>query len=156
MLGMVLAIWSTAFGNGDLIPVTYTADGEDISPPIEWECEFEAGSFALICEDPDAPVGTWVHWVVYNIPGGVRSLEEGLPAEDEIEGGILQGRNSWGATGYGGPAPPSGKHRYFFTLFALESPLDLPAGATADELREAMEGLVIQDAEMMGEYTRGQ
>jgi Raf kinase inhibitor-like YbhB/YbcL family protein len=156
VLGMVLAIWSTAFGNGDLIPVTYTADGEDISPPIEWECGFGAGSFALICEDPDAPAGTWVHWVVYNIPGGARFLAEGLPAEEELEGGILQGRNSWGATGYGGPAPPSGKHRYYFTLFALESPLDLPAGATADELREAMEGLVIQDAEMMGEYTRGQ
>lgn len=153
---MVLAIWSTAFGNGDLIPVTYTADGDDISPPIEWECGFDVGSFALICEDPDAPAGTWVHWVIYNIPGEIRSLEEGLPIEEELEGGILQGRNSWGATGYGGPAPPSGKHRYFFTLYALESRLDLSAGATADELRQAMEGIVIQDAEMMGEYTRGQ
>lgn len=153
-LVMTLTLWSTAFGNGDLIPDMYTADGEDISPPLEWECGFEAGSFALICEDPDAPGGTWVHWVIYNIPGEERVLEEAIPGDEELEGGVLQGTNSWGRTGYGGPAPPSGKHRYFFTLYALEEELDLPAGATAEQLRRAMEGLVVAESELMGEYTR--
>jgi len=151
---MILTLWSTAFGNGDLIPAIYTADGEDISPPMEWECDFDAGSFALICEDPDAPAGTWVHWVIYNLPGDARILEEGIETEAELEGGVLQGRNSWGLTGYRGPAPPSGKHRYYFTLYALEGTLDLAPGATAEELREAMEGNVIMEAEYMGEYTR--
>ncbi|MCK4806191.1 MAG: YbhB/YbcL family Raf kinase inhibitor-like protein [Candidatus Aegiribacteria sp.] len=151
---MVFALWSSAFGNGDLIPVQFTADGDDISPPLEWECSFEAVSFALICEDPDAPMGTWVHWVVYNIPGETRMLEEGIPAERQQENGTLHGINSWGNIGYGGPAPPSGKHRYIFTLYALEGKLHLAPGATADELREAIEGQIIVEAELMGEYTR--
>jgi Raf kinase inhibitor-like YbhB/YbcL family protein len=153
-ISIALVIWSSAFGNGDIIPARYTADGEDISPPLEWECSFDAGSFALVCEDPDAPMGTWVHWVIYNIPGGTRSLEEGIPGEAQLRDGILQGTNSWGRIGYGGPAPPSGKHRYFFTLYALQEPLDLSSGATAEELRQAMEGLVMRDAQFMGEYTR--
>ncbi len=156
MIEMVIALWSTAFGNGDLIPALYTADGEDISPPLEWECDLDAESFALICEDPDAPGGTWVHWVVYNIPGEYRSLEEGVLPEEELEDGMLQGRNSWGRIGYGGPAPPSGKHRYFFTLYALDGRLEMGPGATADELLQAMDGMVIEKAEYMGEYTREQ
>ena len=154
MVEMILAVWSTAFGNGDLIPAVYTADGEDISPPIEWECSLDAESFALVCEDPDAPGGTWVHWVIYNIPGEARTLEEGIPAEEELDDGILQGRNSWGRFGYGGPAPPSGKHRYFFTLYALDGYTELGPGATAEELRQAIEDMIISEAEHMGEYTR--
>ncbi len=149
-----LSLWSSAFGSGDLIPVQFTADGDDISPPLEWECSFEVESFALICEDPDAPMGTWVHWVVYNIPGEKRMLEEGIPAVRQQEDGMLQGENSWGSIGYGGPAPPSGKHRYIFTLYALEGQLHLAPGATVFELREAIEGQIIAEAEFMGEYTR--
>jgi Raf kinase inhibitor-like YbhB/YbcL family protein len=151
---MAITLWSSAFGNGDLIPALYTADGEDVSPPLEWESSFEVESFALICEDPDAPMGNWVHWVVYNIPGETRVLEEAVVPEEELEDGTLQGRNSWGRIGYGGPAPPSGKHRYFFTLYALEERLDLAPGATADELRAAMEDLIVAEAEYMGEYTK--
>ena len=115
-VAIALALWSSAFGNGELIPVQFTADGDNLSPPLEWQCGFEAESFALICEDPDAPAGIWVHWVIYNIPGESRMLEEGVSAEEQQEDGTLQGENSWGSIGYGGPAPPSGKHRYIFTL----------------------------------------
>lgn len=149
-----LLLWSSAFGNGDLIPVQFTADGDNISPPLEWECEFEVESFALVCEDPDASMGNWIHWVVYNIPGEKRMLEQGIPARTELEDGTLQGDNSWGDIGYSGPAPPSGKHRYVFTLYALEGQLHLAPGATAFELREAIEGQVIKQVEFMGEYTR--
>jgi len=151
---IALSIWSTAFGNGDAIPVMYTADGEDISPPLDWELSGQAETFALICEDPDAPMGTWVHWVIYNIPGDVRHLGTGVPSSEVLPDGSLQGVNSWGDIGYGGPAPPSGKHRYFFILYALKEPVDLPSGASAAELREAMEGLIVQEAQTMGEYGR--
>jgi Raf kinase inhibitor-like YbhB/YbcL family protein len=153
-IAALLMMWSPAFSNGDLIPALYTADGEDISPPLEWECNLEAESFALVCEDPDAPAGTWVHWVIYNIPGEARSLEEGVPVLEELEDGTLQGDNSWGRIGYGGPAPPSGKHRYIFTLYALPGQLHLAPGATAAELREAMEGNIMKSVEYLGEYSR--
>lgn len=149
-----LMIWSSAFSNGDGIPLRYTADGENISPPLQWECQTDPGSFAIIFEDPDAPMGTWVHWVVYNIPGGCRMLEAGITDEDELVNGAIQGTNSWGDTGYGGPAPPSGKHRYYFTIYALDHVLDLAPGATAGELRDAMEGHVTLEASFMGEYSR--
>ena len=152
-VAVALSLWSSSFINGGLIPVQFTADGDNISPSLEWGCSFEAESFALICEDPDAPAGTWVHWVVYNIPGESRMLEEGIPAAEQQEDGTLQGENSWGDIGYSGPAPPSGKHRYIFTLYALEGQLHLAPGATAFELREAIEGQVIEKAELMGEYT---
>lgn len=154
MLVLSLALLSPAFGYGDRIPVLYTADGEDISPPLVWKGDFEASSFALVCRDPDAPSGDWVHWVVYNIPGNIRELPEGIPALPALEDGTLQGMNSWGMTGYGGPAPPSGKHRYVFTLYALDGMLHLEAGATADQLMEAMEGNVVHTAELIGEYGR--
>ncbi|MCK5115824.1 MAG: YbhB/YbcL family Raf kinase inhibitor-like protein [Candidatus Aegiribacteria sp.] len=153
-VAIALALWSSAFGNGELIPVQFTADGDNLSPPLEWQCGFEAESFALICEDPDAPAGIWVHWVIYNIPGESRMLEEGVSAEEQQEDGTLQGENSWGSIGYGGPAPPSGKHRYIFTLYALEGQLHLDPGATAFELREAIEGQIIEKTEFVGEYTR--
>lgn len=137
-----------------MIPLLYTADGEDISPPLQWECSFDPGSFALVCEDPDAPMGTWIHWVVYNIPGDVRTMPEAVSDAEELEAGAVQGVNSWGNIGYGGPAPPSGKHRYFFRIYALEGMLDLPPGATAEELRAAMEGSILVEGSCMGEYAR--
>ncbi len=153
-IAVILTLWSSAFGNGDLIPMMYTADGEDISPPLEWECDSEAESYAIICEDFDAPAGAWVHWVVYNIPGEKRILEEGIPAREELTDGTLQGENSWGNIGYGGPAPPSGKHTYYFTIYALEGRINLAPGATAMEIREAMEGQILGETELTGEYTR--
>jgi len=154
VLSISLMIWSPAFSNGDMIPAIYTADGQDLSPPLQWECTGNPGSFALICEDPDAPMGTWVHWVVFNIPGESRMLPQGVPAAEELEDGTLQGTNSWGNTGYGGPAPPSGKHRYFFRLYALDGMLNLLPGATAEELRAALSEALLVEASFMGEYSR--
>ncbi len=154
MIMVAFSLWSAAFGNGELIPALYTVDGEDISPPLEWVCDFEVETFALICEDPDAPVGNWIHWVIYNIPGDQRELDEGIPTDPELGNGTIQGSNGWGSIGYRGPAPPSGKHRYFFTLYALEGHLHLAPGATAEELREAIEGNIIQQVRFMGEYSR--
>jgi Raf kinase inhibitor-like YbhB/YbcL family protein len=151
----VFFLLSSAFAQGGEIPVVYTCDGDDISPPLRWgrapggtEC------YALVCEDPDAPAGTWVHWVVYNIPADRTSLPEGVEAVEELEDGTLQGTNSWGRLGYGGPSPPSGTHRYYFRLYALDGLLDLPAGADAEGLRDAMEGHVLAEAELMGRYSR--
>lgn len=149
-------LFSAAFAQGEAIPVEYTADGADISPPLAWRAEVEPESYALVCEDPDAPGGTWVHWVVYDIPPEASGLDEGLPGEETLEDGTTQGENDWGETGYGGPAPPegSGAHRYFFRLYALDAQLDLPPGLTADELYEAMGDHVMATAELMGTYSR--
>jgi len=151
---LALSLLSPAFGNGDMIPALYTADGEDISPPLEWVLEGEAASYALICIDIDAPRGEWVHWIAYNIPGDSTSLAEGIPAIERLEDGTLQGTNSWGRIGYGGPAPPSGKHRYVFSLYALEGMLHLAAGATSEDLLAAMEGNILAETQLIGEYTR--
>lgn len=153
---MVLYLLSSAFGNGESIPVAYTADGGDISPPLRWgNVPAETVSLALVCEDPDAPVGNWVHWVLYNVPPDREELPEGIPPDEQVlEDGTIQGDNSWGRTGYGGPSPPSGTHRYFFRLYALDTSLDLEPGATAGELREAFEGHVLEQAELMGRYGR--
>ena len=114
----------------------------------------EARSLALICEDPDAPRGTWVHWVLYNLPTGMTSLPEGIPARDTLAGGGTHGTNDFGRIGYGGPAPPSGTHRYFFRLYAVGRALSLPAGASRQELLRAMEGHVLARGELMGTYSR--
>ncbi len=110
---------------GEPIPVMYSCDGEDISPELNWTNPPEGtNSFALIFDDPDAPGGTWVHWVLYNIPADKEGLVEGASVDTEFEDGSLQGLNSWGRADYGGPCPPSGTHRYLFTLFALDGPLE--------------------------------
>ena len=148
-----LELTSAAFDDGDAIPTQYTCDGEDLSPPLSWgEPPEGTESFALIVEDPDAPVGTWDHWLLYNIPASVRGLEEGVPPEAELSDGSLHGQNGWRRLDYGGPCPPSGTHRYFFRLYALDTPVDLEAGATKQELRNAMEGHVLAVGELMGTY----
>jgi Raf kinase inhibitor-like YbhB/YbcL family protein len=141
---------SPAFGAGRPIPRKYTGDGLNCSPPLEWG-EAPAGSrgFALLVEDPDAPGGTWRHWLLYNLAGDCRGLAEGETPAD-----ARQGRNSWGQAGYGGPMPPRGRHRYFFRLYALDSPLDLPPGLNRDELLIALAGHVLGRAELMGSYSR--
>lgn len=152
----VFALASSAFANGGAIPAIYTGDGADISPPLEWTAP-PAGtaSLVLICEDPDAPVGNWVHWVIFNLPPDSAGLPEGVPAEPSYGASALQGLNSWGSTGYGGPAPPSGTHRYFFRLYALDCMLRIGPRATAERVRQAMEGHVLAEAELMGTYARG-
>lgn len=146
---------SPAFEREGTIPVLYTCDGENISPPLEWETPpTGTESLALIADDPDAPVGTWVHWVVYNIPAQAGGLPEGVPTEPELQDGTLQGTNSGRRTGYSGPCPPSGTHRYYFKLYALNTTLELDAGATKSQLLEAMEGHILAAGEWMGTYAR--
>ncbi len=146
---------SAAFGYGAPIPRRYTCDGEDISPPLSWSAPPEGTrSFVLICDDPDAPAGTWVHWVLYNIPAGARELAEGLPAEAELADGSLNGVNSWSRLGYGGPCPPGGTHRYFFKLYALDVPLALESGLAKPQVLEAMEGHILAETTLMGTYRR--
>jgi Raf kinase inhibitor-like YbhB/YbcL family protein len=153
---MKLDLTSTAFAPGDTIPKKHTGDGADTSPPLTWT-DPPAGtkSFAVICDDPDAPRGTWVHWVVFNLPADARGLEEGVPATEKLANGARQGKNDFRKLGYGGPAPPPGKpHRYVFKLYALDAPLDLPAGATKDQVVTAMKGHVLAEGELMGKYGR--
>ncbi|RLE00677.1 MAG: YbhB/YbcL family Raf kinase inhibitor-like protein [Candidatus Aminicenantes bacterium] len=152
---MSLVLKSAAFSEGGWIPEKYTCDGDNVSPPLEWS-GLPAGtaSLALICDDPDAPMGTWVHWVVFNIPPETDGLPENVPPERELKQGGLQGINDFRKIGYGGPCPPGGTHRYFFKLYALDCRLDLPAGITKAQLMAAMEGHILDQAVLMGRYSR--
>lgn len=146
---------SPAFGNGDMIPVEHTCDGTNVSPALEWSVvPAGAQSLALISDDPDAPVGNWVHWVLYDLPPGLTGLPAGVPPGDRVPGGGTQGRTDFGSTGYGGPCPPSGTHRYFFKLFALDTVLNLGPGATKEQLEKVMRGHVMGLGELMGRYQR--
>ncbi len=152
---MTIELTSPAFAQGQPIPVKYTCRGEDISPALAWS-EPPAGTqtFALIMDDPDAPAGTWVHWVLFNIPASARSLPEAFPSEASLPDGSQSGKNSWGRTGYGGPCPPSGTHRYFFKLYALDEPLAIQPGADKGELEKAMVGHILATAELMGTFSK--
>ena len=150
-----MEIKSKAFSEGGMIPSKYTCDGEDISPPLAWSGVPEsAKSLALISDDPDAPVGTWVHWVLYNVPAEVTELPENMPPDRTLQNGARQGMTDFRRVGYGGPCPPGGTHRYFFKLYALDTVLDLEAGATKKALEEAMEGHVLAEGQLMGRYKR--
>lgn len=152
---MPLTIRSPAFHEGGAIPARYTCDGEDLSPPIEWSGVPQgAKTFALTCADPDAPSGLWVHWVVFDLPSSVTGLPEGVPPNPEISGGGRQGKNDFRKIGYGGPCPPSGTHRYVFTLYALDSTSGLPAGASRKDLLAAMREHVLGQATLTGTYSR--
>ena len=152
---MVFELTSSAFVAGESIPRKYTCDGDDVSPPLGWS-DPPAGtqSLALVCDDPDAPVGTWIHWVLYDLPAETRGLPEAVPSDADLAGGGRSGENSWRRLGYGGPCPPSGTHRYFFKLYALDTTLDLSAGASKKQVLKAMEGHVLAQAELMGTYSR--
>jgi Raf kinase inhibitor-like YbhB/YbcL family protein len=147
---------SSAFREGAAIPKQHTGDGKDLSPALEWRDPPDGvKSFAVICEDPDAPRGTWVHWVLFNLPPDTRQLAEGVPAKDTLPNQARQGRNDFRKIGYGGPAPPPGKpHRYFFKLHALDKTLDLPAGSTRDQVLAAMKGHILGETQLMGTYGR--
>jgi len=147
---------SPAFLQGTAIPKEFTADGDNVSPPLRWDdVPFGTKSIALVCEDPDAPRGTFVHWVIFNIAPETRELPRGVPASGKLAYGSLQGRNDFGKIGYGGPAPPRGpSHRYFFRIYALDRMLDLEPGCTRDQLADAMAGHIVAEGEMMGTYGR--
>jgi len=150
-----MKLTSTAFEHNQEIPRKYSCDGKNISPELSWKGAPEATkSFVLICDDPDAPGGTFVHWVYYNIPGNVQSVPEDVPGDPRPVPGGVQGKNSFGKTGYGGPCPPGGTHRYFFTLYALDIMLDAPADLSKEELLSSIDGHVIGDTQLMGTYSR--
>jgi Raf kinase inhibitor-like YbhB/YbcL family protein len=156
---MNLQITSTAFSEGQPIPAKYSCEGSDISPPLQWiplgGTPANTKSFALIMDDPDAPVGTWVHWVFYDLPPNTAGLPEDVAKTQVIANGAKQGLNSWPRLGYGGPCPPPGKpHRYFFKLYALDAMLDLKPGLTKKDLLKAMEGHILAEGQLMGTYQR--
>jgi len=153
---MEIEITSSAFEDGELIPSKYTCDGADVSPPLQWGSVPEGTkSIALISDDPDAPVGTWVHWVIFDIPAETRELEENIPHDETLPNGAIQGTTDFGRIGYGGPCPPSGTHRYFFKIYALDTKLDLAAGVGKRELLNAMEGHILGEGRLIGRYKRG-
>lgn len=147
---------ANAFEPGSEIPAQFTCDGSDVSPALGWTAPPEGTqSFALIMDDPDAPRRTFVHWVLYDLPASARDLPEDVAPQRTLPSGACQGRNDFGRVGYGGPCPPPGPpHRYHFRLFALDTRLDLKAGATRAELDRAARGHVIAEAELMGRYGR--
>jgi Raf kinase inhibitor-like YbhB/YbcL family protein len=153
---MSLQISSTAFSAGETIPKKFTCDGPDVSPRLAWtEPPANTQSFALIMDDPDAPAGTWVHWVLYGLPAATKELPEGVAKQEQLSSGARQGRNDFGKIGYGGPCPPPGKpHRYFFKLYALDTKLSLKAGATKAGVEHAMKGHILAQAELIGRYGR--
>ncbi len=149
-------LFSSAFESNTVMPRRYTCDSRNASPPLEWSgASVRAESFAIIMDDPDAPVGTWVHWVVYNIPGTVTELPEGVAKQETLPDGTRQGLNSFGEIGYSGPCPPRGpEHRYVFRLYALDAMLDLPASATKEDLLVALEHHVLGRTKLVGRYER--
>ena len=155
---VALILTTGAFTAGGPIPSKYACDGADVSPALAWSgAPPGTAAFALIADDPDAPAGTWVHWVLFNLPGGLTALPEGVAKTDAPAGlgGALQGRNDFRRVGYGGPCPPPGKtHRYFFKLYALGAALPLKAGATKQEVERAMRGHVLAETSLMGTYAR--
>jgi len=153
---MALSITSAAFQEGDKIPDKYTCQGQDISPPLAWSEPPEGTqSFVLIMDDPDAPGGVFTHWVIFNIPSDSRQLAEAIPTQAQLTSGALQGRNDFGRIGYGGPCPPRGRsHRYQFTLYALDQPLDLKAGASKKQVIDAMQGHILAQGQLTGTYQR--
>jgi Raf kinase inhibitor-like YbhB/YbcL family protein len=153
-LTMPINLSSSAFTAGLPIPVDYSCKGRDISPELRWtEPLRNTQSFALIMDDPDAPAGTWVHWVIYNIPATARGLPEAVPTDAQLADGSIQGMTSSGSAGYHGPCPPSGTHRYFFKLYALDTMLSLPS-ADKDKLLRAIENHILDQAELMGTFSK--
>lgn len=152
---MEITLTSTAFREGEYIPKKYTCDGENVSPPLEWSgIPAETKAIALICDDPDAPIGTWVHWVIFNIPSSINKLNEKVPGNKVLEDGTSQGSNDFRKIGYDGPCPPGGTHRYFFKVYALDKRVELTPGATKSELLHEMNGHILAEGKLMGKYGR--
>jgi len=153
---MAIALTSLAFKEGDLIPKKHTCEGPDLSPQLRWtNAPKGTKSLALIADDPDAPVGTWVHWVIFNLPGETTELPEGVPAQETLPNGARQGLNDFKRVGYGGPCPPPGKpHRYYFKLYAVDVTLDLRSRATKAQVLESIRGHILGEAQLMGRFGR--
>jgi len=153
---MTLQLKSSDFSSGASIPKQFTCDGTDISPALAWnDPPAKTQSFALIADDPDAPVGTWVHWVLFDLSADARTLPQNVPKQEQLADGSRQGRNDFRKIGYGGPCPPSGKpHRYFFKLYALDTKLNLQPGVTKKDVERAMQGHILAQGEWMGRYAR--
>ena len=149
-----LQLKSSAFSNGGTIPSKFTCDGPDLSPGLSWnDPPTDTKVFALIMDDPDAPAGTWVHWVLYDLPASLRELPEGVPKKKDLESGARQGSNDFGKIGYGGPCPPRGAaHRYSFRLYALDRPAQLRAGAAKSDVERAMKGHILAQSELIGRF----
>ena len=152
---MTIELTSSAFVAGGAIPAKYTCNGEGTSPPLQWTSPpTTARSLALVVDDPDAPSGTFVHWVIYNLPPDARGLPENVPADESLPDGSLNGKNGAGRLGYAGPCPPSGTHHYHFKLYALDVKLDAAAGWSTDQLLAAMQGHILAQAELVGLYSK--
>jgi Raf kinase inhibitor-like YbhB/YbcL family protein len=152
---MSLRISSRTFDHGKFIPDKYTCNGENISPHLAWtDVPHAAKELVLIVDDPDAPSGTFVHWLAYNLTPTQTELEEGLPAAATLPNGIRQGSNSFRKIGYAGPCPPKGTHRYYFHLYAVDSNLDLPPGVNRDKVDRAIKNHVLEESELMAYYAR--
>ena len=152
---MEIKMKSTAFEEGGMIPKKYTCNGLDVSPPLTWtSVPNGTKSLALICDDPDAPMGTWVHWVLFNLPANIQELPENIPPQKTLANGAKQGITDFRKIGYGGPCPPSGTHRYYFKLYALDKEINLDAGITKKQLLKAMEGHTLAEGQLMGKYSQ--
>jgi len=152
---MDIKITSPTFKEGDMIPKKYTCDDQNISPPLVWTSVPEGTkSIALICDDPDAPFRTCVHWVLFNLPPDITELSEGVPPEKELDNGAKHGATDFARLGYDGPCPLSGTHRYYFKLYALDKEIALAPGATKSQLMEVMEGHILGQGQLMGKYQR--
>lgn len=152
---MAITITSPAFDEGGMIPRKYTCDDKDISPPLKVDGVPDgAQSLALISDDPDAPMGTWVHWVLYNVPPDTKELPENMPSDEEMPSGARHGVTDFKNFGYGGPCPPSGTHRYFFKIYALDTTLDLSGRINKADLEAAMKGHILAEGQLMGKYAR--
>jgi Raf kinase inhibitor-like YbhB/YbcL family protein len=150
-----IKVTSSAFSEGGIIPKDHTCEGKDISPPLAWTAvPGGTKSIALICDDPDAPMGTWVHWVIFNIPAGTRELQSNIPPLPVIQNGAKQGLNDYRKHGYRGPCPPGGTHRYYFKFYALDTEIDLPSETAKEQLLKAMEGHILAKGKIMGTYKR--
>jgi Raf kinase inhibitor-like YbhB/YbcL family protein len=149
-----IRLTSPAFEHGGRIPYVHTCEGDDVSPPLQWSgAPVETRSYAMVCEDPDAPRGTWVHWVLYNISGDAVELTRAIPTLPELPSGARHGRNTAGDLAYAGPCPPPGNpHRYFFRLYGLDISLNLAVGATKAELEKAMDQHIVAQGTLMGTY----
>ena len=153
---LALELTSPDFASGGTVPKALTCDGSDSSPALQWKAPPSGTqTLVMIADDPDAPVGTWVHWVAYNIPSTLRTLPQNFPKTEQLPDGTRQGKNDFDKIGYGGPCPPAGKpHRYFFKLYAIDTKLDLKPGATKKEVEHAIQGHILARGEYVGRYSR--
>lgn len=152
---MKISVTSIAFKEGEMIPRKYTCDGDEVSPPLAWSgIPADTKSIALIADDPDAPRGDWVHWLMINIPPDVKGLPENIVPKETLENGATQGKNDGGGFGYGSPCPPSGTHRYYFKIYALDTKLNIGSALTKKSLLKAMEGHILAEGRLMGRYKR--